>query len=88
MSAVASSLGRSWGGVAMSFSGSLAESSAPGAGALGDDASLLGCSVMSEGEAVDREDASTTPHTDPGEDAAGWKAASEASKDEPERSRP
>ena len=26
------------------------------------------------------EDASRTPHTEPGEDAAGWKAASEAGK--------
>jgi hypothetical protein len=37
---------------------------------------------------IEGEDASTTPHTSPGEDAAGWKAASEASKDHPENPRP
>lgn len=37
---------------------------------------------------IDGEDASTTPHSEPGEDAAGWKAASEAAKRDPENPRP
>ena len=34
------------------------------------------------------EEASETRHTEPGEDAAGWKAASEAGKDESDDPRP
>ena len=34
------------------------------------------------------EDASRTRHTQPGEDAAAWKAASEAGKDDSDDSRP
>jgi hypothetical protein len=37
---------------------------------------------------IESEDAANTPHTHPGEDAGGWKAASEASKDDPATRRP
>ncbi|MDX6573060.1 MAG: hypothetical protein QOC86_2216 [Gaiellales bacterium] len=37
---------------------------------------------------IEGEDAAKTPHTHPGEDAGGWKAASEASKDDPATPRP
>jgi hypothetical protein len=37
-----------------------------------------------EADAPEHEDASKTRHTHPAEDTAGWKAASEAAKDEAE----